>query len=84
MMPAKYRRMPEAGDLISNNNYLDLLYRLLFEDAVCDLREGVCLMKKLGKKLEKGKKLTRREILRQARDANIKLHEDVVIQGVEA
>ena len=29
-----FRPMPESGDLISSRNYLDLLFRLLHEDAL--------------------------------------------------
>ena len=29
-----FRKMPEEGDLINTHNYLDLLFRLLYEDAV--------------------------------------------------
>ena len=42
------RKMPEEGDLISKHNYLDLLYRLLHEDAINDLREGVIMMTNIG------------------------------------
>jgi hypothetical protein len=33
--------MPEEGDLINAHNYLDLLFRLLHEDAIADLRNGI-------------------------------------------
>ena len=33
--------MPEKGDLINQHNYLDILFRLLYEDAVHDLRNGI-------------------------------------------
>lgn len=42
------RKMPEEGDLISKHNYLDLLFRLLHEDAINDLREGVIMMTDIG------------------------------------
>lgn len=68
------RRMPETGDLLSNNNYLDLLFRLLFEDAVSDLRKGVRMMQRLGRF---GQRLTKKEIKAKAREENVKLHEEV-------
>jgi len=33
--------MPEEGDLLSTHNYLDILFRLLHEDAITDLRNGI-------------------------------------------
>ena len=42
------RKMPEEGDLIDKHNYLDLLFRLLHEDAINDLREGVIMMTNIG------------------------------------
>ncbi len=38
---ALIRRMPEEGDLINLHNYLDLVFRLLHEDAIADLRNGL-------------------------------------------
>ena len=43
------RKMPETGDLINSHNYLDILYRLLHEDAISDLRDGVMLMSEIGR-----------------------------------
>lgn len=42
--------MPEKGDLINPHNYLDLLFRLLHEDAISELRDGILLFLKMGKK----------------------------------
>jgi hypothetical protein len=33
--------MPEQGDLVSPHNYLDIVFRLLHEDAISDLRNGI-------------------------------------------
>jgi hypothetical protein len=33
--------MPEFGDFEDNHNYFDLIFRLLREDAVKPLRDGV-------------------------------------------
>jgi hypothetical protein len=41
------RKMPEEGDLQNNNNYLDLLFRLLHDDSIHDLRKGIVLMRGL-------------------------------------
>jgi len=41
------RKMPEEGDLLNNNNYLDLLFRLLHDDSIHDLRKGIVLMRGL-------------------------------------
>lgn len=38
------RRMPEKGDLVDKHNYLDIVFRLLYEDAVADLRGGIELV----------------------------------------
>lgn len=42
------RKMPEIGDLVNSHNYLDILYRLLHEDAISDLRDGVIMMTEIG------------------------------------
>jgi hypothetical protein len=39
--------MPEEGDLQNNHNYLDLLFRLLHDDSIHDLRKGIVLMRGL-------------------------------------
>jgi hypothetical protein len=39
------RKMPEQGDLISKHNYLDILFRLLHEDAITDLRKAISEVK---------------------------------------
>lgn len=36
--------MPEKGDLVDKHNYLDIVFRLLYEDAVADLRGGIELV----------------------------------------
>jgi hypothetical protein len=33
--------MPEIGDLKNNHNYFDLIFRMLREDAVKPLRDGI-------------------------------------------
>ena len=35
------RRMPEQGDLQNAHNYLDIVFHLLHEDAIADLRNGI-------------------------------------------
>jgi hypothetical protein len=40
-LKANRRKMPEEGDLISPHNYLDIVFRLLHEDAISDLRKGI-------------------------------------------
>jgi hypothetical protein len=37
----KVRKMPERGDCINNHNYLDIVFKLLREDAVRPLIEGI-------------------------------------------
>jgi hypothetical protein len=39
--------MPKEGDLQNHHNYLDLLFRLLHDDSIHDLRKGVVLMRGL-------------------------------------
>jgi hypothetical protein len=39
--------MPEEGDLQNHHNYLDLLFRLLHDDSIHDLRKGIVLMRGL-------------------------------------
>jgi hypothetical protein len=39
--------MPEEGDLLSPHNYLDIVFRLLHEDAISDLRSGIGKMREL-------------------------------------
>lgn len=41
------RQMPKEGDLQNHHNYLDLLFRLLHDDSIHDLRKGVVLMRGL-------------------------------------
>ena len=41
------RRMPEIGDLVSSHNYLDIVFRLLHEDAIADLRNGIDQLRQL-------------------------------------
>jgi hypothetical protein len=47
--------MPEKGDLISKHNYLDIVFRLLHEDAITDLRDAIWLIQKFQEKNEKPK-----------------------------
>jgi hypothetical protein len=42
--------MPEEGDLMSSHNYLDIVFRLLHEDAISDLRNGISEVKQLKEK----------------------------------
>lgn len=42
--------MPEEGDLMSSHNYLDIVFRLLHEDAISDLRNGISEVKQLQEK----------------------------------
>ena len=44
------RRMPEKGDLMNAHNYLDIVFRLLHEDAIADLRNGIDQLKKFQEK----------------------------------
>jgi hypothetical protein len=64
------RGMPQSGDLINSHNYLDLLFRLLHEDAISDLRQGVIMMSHLD-----SQKLSKRELRNKVRATQIKLHE---------
>jgi hypothetical protein len=47
---AMRRRMPEEGDLMSPHNYLDIVFRLLHEDAITDLRNGIRELRQLQEK----------------------------------
>ena len=76
--PAFVRKMPDKGDLISPHNYLDLLFRLLREDAIADLRNGVVLMESIV-----NMRLSLKERRMRIRDTNIKLHENLSIDGLE-
>lgn len=40
-MSVRRRRMPDKGDLGNKHNYLDIVFRLLHEDAISDLRDGI-------------------------------------------
>jgi hypothetical protein len=42
--------MPEEEDLINNHNYLDILFRLLHEDAITDLRTGALVVRGIGQR----------------------------------
>lgn len=44
-----FRKMPKTGDLLSSNNYLDILFWLMYEDLFRGLREGVEAMRNLKK-----------------------------------
>lgn len=44
------RRMPEKGDLMNAHNYLDIVFRLLHEDAIADLRNGIDQLRKFQEK----------------------------------
>jgi hypothetical protein len=57
------RRMPEQGDLGSTHNYLDIVFRLLHEDAISDLREGISEIKNL-----QGKGASKAEMRKKLRD----------------
>jgi hypothetical protein len=41
------RRMPKEGDLLTKSNYLDILFRLLHDDSIHDLRMGVNFMRSM-------------------------------------
>ncbi|TNV87514.1 hypothetical protein FGO68_gene11469 [Halteria grandinella] len=75
------RKMPEVGDLVDKHNYLDIQFRLLFEDAISDLRGGLSLMRTLAKQ---NAQLSRRDLIQKAREASIKIHDSVYVNGVEA
>lgn len=61
--------MPEEGDLLTANNYLDIVFRLLHEDAIHDLRNGVNYMSKLDLK-----QFNWKELLKKIKVQQIKLH----------
>jgi hypothetical protein len=55
-MNIRRRRMPEQGDLGNKHNYLDIVFRLLHEDAISDLRDGITEIRYFqGKKVSKAK-----------------------------
>jgi hypothetical protein len=72
------RGMPKVGDLINPHNYLDILFRLLQEDAISDLRSGVLLLRSL-----ESYSLTRQQKKSKIRETNLKLHEYLTIDGVD-
>jgi hypothetical protein len=39
--------MPEQGDLKNAHNYLDIVFHLLHEDAIADLRNGIDQLRQL-------------------------------------
>ncbi|TNV87544.1 hypothetical protein FGO68_gene3613 [Halteria grandinella] len=75
------RKMPEVGNLVDLHNYLDIQFRLLFEDAISDLRGGLKMMRTLAKQ---NAQLSRRDLFKKAREASIKIHDSVSINGIEA
>ena len=75
----KIRPMPEEGDLQTTHNYLDLLFRLLHEDGIQDLRNGLYTMFK-----QSELNLNQREYKKRIRDCQIKLHEKLSIIGISA
>jgi hypothetical protein len=56
------RQMPAQGDLLSTHNYLDIVFRLLHEDAINDLRKGVIFMQKLSKDAHNDRRKVRKEL----------------------
>jgi hypothetical protein len=69
------RRMPEQGDLQSTHNYLDILFRLLHDDAIHDLRNGVTFMR-----LNANTYKTRRELKQKLKEYTaVKLYDKISI-----
>ena len=63
--------MPSEGDLLSTSNYLDLLFRLLHDDAIHDLRKGVTFMRKINAQI-----VTRKELKRNLKqETAVKLYD---------
>lgn len=72
------RRMPEKGDLMNAHNYLDIVFRLLHEDAIADLRNGIDQLRKFQ---EKG--ADKNEIRKGLKDNQVKIYENLTIQSLE-
>ena len=72
------RRMPEEGDLVSTHNYLDIVFRLLHEDAISDLRNAIGLMRGL-----QAKGAHKREMRKKLRENQVKIYDGLTIQSLE-
>lgn len=70
--------MPEKGDLINTHNYLDIVFRLLYEDAIQDLRNGITFMN-----FPDIKTLSVKEFRKRIREAQIKLYEPLSLSCIE-
>ena len=68
------RRMPEKGDLMNSHNYLDIVFRLLHEDAIADLRNGIDQLRQLQ---ERG--AHRNEIRKKLKDNSVKIYDSLTI-----
>jgi hypothetical protein len=72
------RRMPEEGDLVSSHNYLDIVFRLLHEDAISDLRHAIGLMREL-----QAKGAQKRDMRKKLRENQVKIYDGLTIQSLE-
>ncbi len=64
--------MPEEGDLLSTHNYLDILFRLLHDDAIHDLRKGIQFIRENAYNIQ-----NKREMKRKLKEDNnqVKLYD---------
>ncbi|CDW91038.1 UNKNOWN [Stylonychia lemnae] len=78
------RQMPEKGEFDDTHDYLDIVYRLLREDAIRPLREGIDVMKKF--KPKQSPELSNYQIIkqlnRQMRDAGVRFYETTYLQNL--
>ena len=66
--------MPEEGDLVSTHNYLDIVFRLLHEDAISDLRNAIGLMREFQ---AKGAEI--REVRKKLKENQVKIYDQITI-----
>ena len=78
------RRMPREGDLLTKSNYLDILFRLLHDDSIHDLRMGVNFMRNLIQGDNLSKNQLRRNIKKKLKEeTSVKIYDDIYIQNLE-
>ncbi|CDW88188.1 UNKNOWN [Stylonychia lemnae] len=76
------RQMPVKGDFDDTHDYLDIVYRLLREDAIRPLREGIDVMKRF--KPQQSPELNNyqqiKQLNRQLREAGVRLYQSAYLQ----
>ncbi|CDW74883.1 UNKNOWN [Stylonychia lemnae] len=79
------RKMPTEGVFQNTHYYLDVVYRLLREDAIRPLREGISVMSKqqnLGQIQDQSNYQIQKKLNRDLRDAGVKLYDEVALYNL--